>query len=53
LGQRTEQSFTGLEPEERTKFYWSWAGGQNKVLLVLGRRTGAHREDCMISMFLD
>ena len=23
----------------RTKFYWSWAGGQNKVLLVLVQRT--------------
>ena len=45
-----EQSFTGLGPEtgahreDRTKFYWSWAGdrcsswGLNKVLLVLGRR---------------
>ena len=23
----------------RTKFYWSWAGGQNKVLLILVQRT--------------
>jgi hypothetical protein len=30
---------TGIGPEDRTKFYWYWAGGQNKVLLVLGRRT--------------
>ena len=33
----SKQSFTGLEQEKCT--------GPNKVLLVLGRRTGAHRED--------
>jgi hypothetical protein len=32
----------------RTKFCWSWAGGQNKVLLVLGRIIGAHREDWVV-----
>jgi hypothetical protein len=35
----SEQSFTGLWPEDRTKFYWSLARGQNKVLLVFGPRT--------------
>ena len=43
---RTEQSFTGLGPEDRCS---SW--GQNKVLLVLGRRTGAHHEDCSLLSF--
>jgi hypothetical protein len=58
------QSFTGLGPKEvtiwiywsKSKFYWSWAGGsdnlnllvQIKVLLVLGRRTRAHYEDCRV-----
>ena len=37
---RTEQSFTGFGLEDRCP---SW--GQNKVLLALDRRTGAHRED--------
>ena len=37
---RTEQSFTGLGSEDQCS---SW--GLNKVLLVLGRRTSAHRED--------
>jgi hypothetical protein len=36
----SEQSFTGLGPEDRCS---SW--GQNKVLLVLGQRTGVHHED--------
>jgi hypothetical protein len=36
----SKQSFTGLGPEDRCS---SW--GLNKVLLVLGQRTGAHRED--------
>ena len=40
---RTEQSFTGLGSEDREDWCSSW--GLNKVLLVLGRRTGAHRED--------
>jgi hypothetical protein len=35
----SEQSFTGLGSEDRTKFDWSWVRGQNKVLLVLGQRT--------------
>ena len=43
----------------RTKFYWSWAGGQSftglgledKVLLVLGWSTGVHREDCIPAKF--
>jgi hypothetical protein len=43
----------------RTKFYWSWAGEQsftglgleNKVLLVLGWRTGVHHEDCNFFLF--
>ena len=40
----SEQSFTGLGTEDCCSlFYWSWAGGQVLiVLLVLGRRTGAH-----------
>jgi hypothetical protein len=37
---RTEQSFTGLGSED-----WCSSWGLNKVLLVLGRRTGAHHED--------
>ena len=37
---RTEQSFTGFGLEDRCP---SW--GQNKVLLALDERTGAHRED--------
>jgi hypothetical protein len=37
---RTEQSFTGLGPED-----WCSSWGLNKVLLVLDQRTGAHRED--------
>jgi hypothetical protein len=39
---RTEQSFTGLGSEDQ---WSSW--GLNKVLLVLGRRTSGHREDCV------
>jgi hypothetical protein len=35
----SEQSLTGLGSEDRTKFDWSWVRGQNKVWLVLGRRT--------------
>jgi hypothetical protein len=31
LGQRKEQSLTGLGSEDRTKFDWSWVRGQNKV----------------------
>ena len=37
---RTEQSFTGLGSEDQCS-----SRGLNKVLLVLGRRTSAHRED--------
>jgi len=37
---RTEQSFTGLGPED-----WCSLWGLNKVLLVLGSRTGAHSEE--------
>jgi hypothetical protein len=39
---RTEQSFTGLGSEDQCS-----SRGLNKVLLVLGRRTSAHREDCV------
>ena len=42
----SEQSFTGLGPEDRCS---SW--GQNKVLLVLGQRTGVHHEDCICTVY--
>jgi hypothetical protein len=36
-----EQSFTGLGPEDRTKFYWSWAGGPVLIVRTLFSETVA------------
>jgi hypothetical protein len=45
----SEQSFNGLGPEDRC-LSWGLLGIPETcyVLLVLGQRTGAHREDCLL-----
>jgi hypothetical protein len=41
----SEQSFTGLGPEDRTKFYWSWTGGPVLIMRTEQSFTGLGPED--------
>jgi hypothetical protein len=49
LGQRTEQSLTGLGSEDRTKFDWSWVRGP---VLIVRTVFVSRKVDIMFSMLV-